>query len=117
MDRYQRRVRAGAAQIDRVEWYSGDSRLQDWRSKIRVLDIEMTSDVDCIWGQLYGNFFNAPGIEREHTLVNMMNGFTPPRHWWDIFPGRVDRYYKRARRLEEAWKEYITSTRTERVPA
>lgn len=119
MDRYERRVRAGASILDNME-AMGEEKLQDWRNKIDVGAISMLSDRLCIWGQLYGNFSAAPnGIgRREHTLFNILNGFAPPLHWWDMdrFPGSVDRYLARAWRLKEAWQQYIRSTRREKAP-
>lgn len=114
MDRYERRVRRGAAMLDRRVARHPGSVVRNWRNKIDLTRLNLLNAKDCILGQLYGNFYEAPGIEKEHTWSNLVQGFTAPLHWWDpewLFPGSAERYKKRVKRLTEAWRAYLISER------
>lgn len=113
MDRYERRVRRGAALLDRRVARHPGSAIRNWRNKIDLTRLDLLHEKDCILGQLYGNFFEAPGIGREHTWFNLMRGFVAPLHWWDpgLLPGSLKRHGNRVKRLTEAWRAYLISER------
>jgi hypothetical protein len=116
MDRYERRVRQGAQWLDELA-PDDEACLIEWRAKIDTGQLSLGSTRRCVLGQLYGNFYNAPGVKWEHTWANMSRGFTAPKHWWDWFPGYSDRYDTRVARLEVAWLEYLRSCAHSKVDA
>ena len=79
------RVRRGAALLDKKR------RSKAWRKKIDLDRLNMATSCNCIGGQLYGNYVDAP-----EWLMSS-----------DAFIGLGLDYFDDVRALTRAWKRYL----------
>lgn len=118
VNRYEKRVRRGAAYLDAVvadkRW--SPHRYVNWREKIDLEELNLYSAQDCILGQLSRNFWST--LEsHESYLWLIRRGFVVPGDvpgtmlQFDNIGYAETRLRRRELRLRAAWRDYITAER------
>jgi len=87
---YDAIIAEGAALLDAT-----DGVPSDWRERIDLLHFSILSPMECVLGQLYGSWRQAPPTIKRHNAFLVATSSELAEYWTE------------ARRLDEAWRRYL----------
>jgi hypothetical protein len=103
----EERVAAGVAWLD--------EHVPDWPDRIKLPELDLKSCLNCVLGQLFGDFDEAPYAARDHAQPLGFDRVLPPevdRLSWTAIESAIEADYEA---LNAEWRRVIESRRAEAV--